>query len=155
MSSNLADEPSSADGPPTYLTDESSSANGHPHLLVKLVLGRQNFFCQWTPPPTSETSTWQTNLLWPMDTPDTAEMPWMPVHNTWQTNTLCHMDPPVIEQRCLEYWYTQLGRQTYFGWWTPHMVNSNFTLLLTSSCQEWQFHIATDIYLWWMAISHC
>ena len=24
--------------------------------------------------------------------------------------------------------------------------NGNFTLLLTSSGQEWQFHIATDIY---------
>ena len=31
----------------------------------------------------------------------------------------------------------------------------NFTLLLTSSGQEWQFHIATDIYWSRMAISYC
>ena len=31
--------------------------------------------------------------------------------------------------------------------WYGHVVvkNDNFTLLLTSSGQEWQFHIATDI----------
>ena len=31
--------------------------------------------------------------------------------------------------------------------WYTHLIvrNGNFTLLLTSSCQEWQFHIATDI----------
>ena len=28
------------------------------------------------------------------------------------------MDPPAKEQRCLEYQYTKIGRQTYFGWWT-------------------------------------
>ena len=64
-----------------------------PHLLVRLVLGRQTFFGQWTP-PTSKTSTWQMNLLWPMD-------------------------PPQIEHRCLEYQYTTFGRWTYFGHWTP------------------------------------
>ena len=34
-------------------------------------------------------------------------------------------------------------------------MNGNFTLLLTSSDQEWQFHNATD--MWWsqMPISHC
>ena len=45
-------------------------------------------------------------------------------------------------------------RWTYFGWWTPHMLNGNFTLLLTSSGQEWQFHIATDIHWSGMGISH-
>ena len=30
----------------------------------------------------------------------------------------------------------------------------NFTLLLTSTGQEWQFHITTDIYRSRMAISH-
>ena len=34
-------------------------------------------------------------------------------------------------------------------------MNDNFTLLLTSSGQEWQFHIATDIQWSTMAISHC
>ena len=35
------------------------------------------------------------------------------------------------------------------------LSTGNLTLLLTSSGQEWQFHIATDI--WWsrMEISHC
>ena len=33
--------------------------------------------------------------------------------------------------------------------------NGNFTLLLTSSDQQWQFHIATDIYWSTMAISCC
>ena len=33
--------------------------------------------------------------------------------------------------------------------------NGNFTLLLTSSGQQWQFHIATDLYWSRMAISHC
>ena len=32
--------------------------------------------------------------------------------------------------------------------------NGNFTLLLTSSGQEWQFHIATDVQWSRMAISH-
>ena len=32
--------------------------------------------------------------------------------------------------------------------------NGNFTLLLTSSGQEWQFHIATDVKWSRMAISH-
>ena len=91
--------------------------------------------------------------------------------------------PQGIEQRCLEYQYTKIGRWTYFGWWTPQgiknrcleycytkcgrwtyfgqcywhllVMNGNFTLLLTSTGQEWQFHIATDIYWSRMAISHC
>ena len=33
--------------------------------------------------------------------------------------------------------------------------NGNFTLLLTSSGQEWQFHIITNIWCSRMAISHC
>ena len=35
------------------------------------------------------------------------------------------------------------------------VYKGNFTLLLTFSGQEWQFHIATDIWLLRMAISHC
>ena len=27
-----------------------------------------------------------------------------------------------IENRCLAYHYTKLGRQTYFGQWTPHKL---------------------------------
>ena len=40
-------------------------------------------------------------------------------------------------------------------YWHLVVKNGNFTLLLTSSSQEWQFHIATDIYWSRMAISHC
>ena len=105
--------------------------------------------------------TWQMNLLWPMDPPvPEAEMPWIPVHKTWQMTLLWLMHPPVPEHRCLEYQYTKLGRWTYFGQWTPqsnkaempshcywHLVvkHGNCTLLLTSSGQAWDFHIATDI----------
>ena len=39
--------------------------------------------------------------------------------------------------------------------WHLVVQNGNFTLLLTSSGQEWQFHIATDVQLSRMAISHC
>ena len=40
-------------------------------------------------------------------------------------------------------------------YWHLVVTNGNFTLLLTSSGQEWQFHIATDIKWSRMAISHC
>ena len=40
-------------------------------------------------------------------------------------------------------------------YWYLVVKNDNFTLLLTSSCQEWQLHIATDIYWSKMAISNC
>ena len=40
-------------------------------------------------------------------------------------------------------------------YWNLVVKNGNFTLLLTSSGQEWQFHIATDIQWSRMAISHC
>ena len=40
-------------------------------------------------------------------------------------------------------------------YWHLVVKNGNFTLLLTSSGQKWQFHIATDIYWSKMAISHC
>ena len=73
-----------------------------PCLLARLVLGRQTFL--WPmPPPTTETSTWQTNLLWQMDPPTSKT-------STWQMNLLWLMDPPSIENRCLQYQYTILGR---------------------------------------------
>ena len=40
-------------------------------------------------------------------------------------------------------------------YWHVVVRNGNFTLLLTYSGQECQFHIATDILWSWMAISHC
>ena len=153
---NLADEHTSVDGP---LGIEYGCLE---YWYTRL--GRQTFFSQWT--------------------------------------------PQVIENRCLEYCYTKLGRQTFFSWWTPpvpeqrwlayhctklgrwtyygyrtpqgnkaerpshccwhlvirhsnshcyqHLVvkNGNFSLLPTSSGQEWQFHSATDIHWWSMTISH-
>ena len=108
--------------------------------------------------------TWQMNLPCPMDPQDTAETPWMSVHN------LCLIDPSLVEQRCLEYWYTtwqthQLWLidppnakwQFHTDYWYLLVKNSNFTLILTfigqerqfSHCywyldgQNWLFHIAT------------
>ena len=40
-------------------------------------------------------------------------------------------------------------------YWHLVVNNDNFTLLLTSSGPEWQFHIATDVQWSKMAISHC
>ena len=105
-------------------------------------------------------NTWQTNLLWQMDPPhqsridalntgtqylvdefayadgppgNRAEMPWILVHNTWQTNLLWQMNPQGIEQRCLEYQDTILGRQTCFGRWTPPSIENR--------CLEYQYTI--------------
>ena len=69
----------------------------------------------------------------------------------------------VIEQRCLEYWYTKLGRQTYFGRWTPS--ESRIDALNAASPNLADEHTlandpppsfpSTDIYWSRMAISHC
>ena len=32
--------------------------------------------------------------------------------------------PPAIEHKCLEYSYTKLGRQTYFGQWSPWVIKN-------------------------------
>ena len=40
-------------------------------------------------------------------------------------------------------------------YWHLIVKNGNFILLQTTSCQEWQFHIATDVLWSRMAISHC
>ena len=34
------------------------------------------------------------------------------------------MHPKWIKHRCLEYHYTKLGRQTYFGWWIPQWIEN-------------------------------
>ena len=98
VSSNLAEEPSLADG--------------HPSTTAEI---------PWIPVH----KTWQMNLLWPIDPPGTrAEMPWIPVHKTWQMNLLWPMGPTpqATKQRCLEYQYTKLGRWTYFGRCTPQVT---------------------------------
>ena len=119
-SSNLADEPSSADGPPWYqsrgawhismqnLADEPTLAHGPPSTRAEM---------PWI--PVHKTS--QMNLLWLMDLPSQyqsrnalntstqtladeptlangppstrAEMPCIPVHKTWQMNLLWPIDP--------------------------------------------------------------
>ena len=101
-----------------------------PHLLARLVLGRQTFFCQWT-----------THLLVRL------------VLGRW---TFFGRWTPWIQHRCLECQYTTLGRKHTFSdrppnnqvempwipvhtaWHTnllwlidPYMLNGNFTLLLT------------------------
>ena len=53
-----------------------------------------------------------------------SEMTCIQIYKTWQMNLLWPMDPYpswVPEKRCLEYHYTKLGRQTYFGWWTTQV----------------------------------
>ena len=41
------------------------------------------------------------------------------------------------------------------SYWHLVVKNANFTFLLTSTGQQWQFHIATDIYWSRMLIWHC
>ena len=121
---------------------------------------------------TSSGQIWHMNLLQPMDPPYKSKDAFnTSTQNLADEPTLAD-GPPVQEQTCLEYQYTKLGRWTYFGQWTPqgnrtftllltfsgqrmaishcywHLVvkNGNFTLLLTSSDQEWQSHNATDVY---------
>ena len=81
-----------------------------------------NLLLLMDPPPTSETSTWQTNFLWPMDPPPTSKT------STWQINLFWPMDPPQIDNRCLEYQYTTFGRWTFFGQWTPQMHNGIYIM---------------------------
>ena len=73
-----------------------------------------------------------------------AEMAWIPVHNTLQMNLLCQWTPQGNR--------TEMSLHCY---WHLVVKNGNFTLVLTYSGQEWQFHIATDILWSRMTISHC
>ena len=43
------------------------------------------------------------------------------------------------------YWHLVVKIGNFILLWHLVVKNGNFTLLLTSSSQEWQFHIATDI----------
>ena len=120
-------------------------------------IGRQTYFAQWTPQ-------WIKGRCLKYATPKLVDGPTLAggppsesridALNTTTPNfagepTLANRCPQWIENRCLEYHYTKLGRQNYFGQWT------DFTLLLTSSGQEWQLHTATDMYWSRMAISYC
>ena len=116
-------------------------------------LGRQTYFGRWTPREQSRDAL-NTSTHKLADKPTLADgPPWWIENRYLEYHCTKHgrqtyfgrWTPQVIEQKCLEYWYTQLGRQTYFYQWTHQMPNSNFKLLMTSSSQEWQFHIGTDI----------
>ena len=99
---------------------------------------------------TSSDQIWQMNLLQPMDPPyksrdalDTS------TQNLADEPMLADGTPNVAEQRCLHTatdisWSRMAISHCY---WYLVVKNGNFTLLLMSSGQEWQFHIATDI-LW-------
>ena len=66
-------------------------------------------------------------------------LPWIPVHKTWQMKILWQMDPLGIKHRCLEYCYTKLGRQTYFGWWTPHIIENRCLEYCYTKLGRWTF----------------
>ena len=55
---------------------------------------------------------------------------------------------------CCQWEPIQNRQENYVNWYLV-VKNGNVTLLLTSSGQEWQFDIATDIQWWRMAIWHC
>ena len=122
---NLADEPTLANGPPLHWYQSRDDLNTSTQNLANeptLANG-----CPTTLAPEQRCLEYQYTKLgrW--------------TYFGWWT-------PPVPEQRCLEYQYTILGRWTYFGQWTPQGNSRDaFTLLLTSSFQEWQFHFATYI----------
>ena len=164
---NLADEPTLADAPPV---PEQRCIE---YQYTKR--GRWTYFGQRTPLGTRAEMTWQMNLLLPMASPQYQSRGWLECQYTklgrWTYFGWC--TPLYQEQRCLAYQYTKLGRWTCFGWCTPQyqrhrclayqytklgrwtyfgqwIPQSNkaempFTLLLTSSGQAWQLHIATDI----------
>ena len=67
-----------------------------------------------------------------------AEMPWIPLHQTWQTNLHWPTDPPgQLRIDALNTTTPNLADK-------PTLANGP-PVLMTSSSQEWQFHIATDI----------
>ena len=99
----LADEPTLANGPPSTKAEMPwipVNTTWQINLLWPMDPQSTRAEMHWIPVH----KTWQMNLLWPMDPPSTrAEMPWIPVHKTWQMNLLCQMGPPVPKQKCLEY----------------------------------------------------
>ena len=81
-------------------------------------------------PPTSKTSTWQMKLQLRIDAFNTS---------TQYLADECTLadGPPLIEQRCIAYSTPKLADE--------RMLADGPPKVLTSSGQEWQFHIATDI----------
>ena len=71
-------------------------------------------------------------------------MPWIPVHkNLADEHTLADGPPKWIENRCLEYCYTKLGRQTYFGWWTPQSIKKRCLEYCYTTLGRWTY------FGWW------
>ena len=154
-----AGKPPLADGPPVQRRD---ALNTSTHSLAE-----KTYVGQWAP---WVHKTWQMNLLWPMDPLGTQNLADKPTFSGRQTFcsrwTYFGQWTPQVERRdALADKYTLAdGPPTHTHKWRMaishcywHLVvkNNNFTLLLTSSGQEWQFHIATDIQWSRMAISHC
>ena len=110
--------------------------------------------------------TWQINLCWLIEPPGTrAEMICLPLHKTWQMTILWLMAPgyhsrdalntnkkkigrwpngprapsSVPEQRCLEYHYTNLGRQMYFGWWTTQVPEQRWLAYHLTKLGRWTY----------------
>ena len=53
------------------------------------------------------------------------------------------------------YWHLVVKNKISHCYWHLLVKNDNIKLLLTSTSQEWQYHIAMVIYWSGMAISHC
>ena len=106
---NLADEPTLANGPQSPWVPEKRCLAYHYN------------------------KTWQTNLLWPMNPLQYQSRD--DLHTTTQNladePTLANGPPSpwVPEKRCLKYHYTKLGRQTYFGQWTPCSTRAEMTCI--------------------------
>ena len=109
---NLADEPTLANGPPYQSRDALNTST-------------QNLADE----PTLANG--------PLSTK--AEMPWIPVHTTWQMNLLWPMDPPVPGQRWLAYQYTKHGRWTYFCQWTTPSTRAEMTCIPVHT--TWQMNL--------------
>ena len=96
--------------------------------------------CYWT----SSGLIWQMATFFTWWTPQySGEIPWIPVQKNWPDEPTLADGPPTC-------WMAI----SHCHW---HVVvkNGNFTLLLTSIGQEWEFHIAAGNLWSRMAISHC
>ena len=115
--------------------------------------------------------TWQMNLLWPMDpqhqsrdalntsTQNLADEPtladgppWYQSRDALNTSTQYFADELTLPNGPPQGNRAEMPLHCY---WHLAGQECNFTLVLTYSGQEWQFHIATDILVVKNAISHC
>ena len=146
MSSNLAGRPSSANASPSTRAEMT--------CIPLHKIWQMNYFGWWIPQFQSRdamhtsTQILQMNLLWPMD-PLVPEQRCLEYQYSqyFADATLPNGPHKVTGQRCLHtandiYWSRMAISHCY---WHLVVKNGNFTLLLTSSGHEWQFHIATDI----------